>query len=131
MWMLSQDSFSWLAAAPHRQSCRAHGQQVHTRALRFAGLVLPQSSWRTAMNRRIVFAGTTLLISLALTTGAFAQTSPSPQASPSAESAREPLFDGLGNLHHPVTTNSPLAQRFFDQGLTFVYAFNHDEAAGS
>ena len=83
------------------------------------------------MNRGSVFAGTSLLISLALTLGAFAQTSPSPQASPSAESAREPLFDGLGNLHHPVTTNSPLAQRFFDQGLTFVYAFNHDEAAGS
>src|SRR4029077_3606674 len=75
------------------------------------------------MNRRIIFAGTTLLISLALTTGAFAQTSPSPQASPSADSAREPLFDRLGNLHHPATTNSPLAQRFFDQGLTFVYAF--------
>ena len=83
------------------------------------------------MNRCIVFVGTGLLLSLALKAGAFAQTSPSPQASPSAESAREPLFDGLGNLHHPVTTNSPLAQRFFDQGLTFVYAFNHDEAAGS
>ena len=51
----------------------------------------------------------------------------------SIDSAREPIFDGLGNLHHPVTTknNSTLAQRFFDQGLTFVYAFNHDEAAGS
>lgn len=83
------------------------------------------------MNRRIVFAGTSLLISLAFTTVVFAQNSPSPQASPSVESAREPLFDGLGNLHHPVTTSSPLAQRFFDQGLTFVYAFNHDEAAGS
>ncbi len=83
------------------------------------------------MNRRTVFAGTSLLISLALTTGTFAQSSPTPQASPAAASAREPIFDGLGNLHHPVTTNSPLAQRFFDQGLTFVYAFNHDEAAGS
>ena len=41
------------------------------------------------------------------------------------------MFDGLGHLHHGVTTKNPLAQKFFDQGLTFVYAFNHDEAAGS
>jgi tetratricopeptide (TPR) repeat protein len=50
---------------------------------------------------------------------------------PSASLAHEPIFDGLGHVHHPVTTESTLAQRYFDQGLTFVYAFNHDEAAGS
>jgi tetratricopeptide (TPR) repeat protein len=44
---------------------------------------------------------------------------------------REPLFDGIGNLHHPVSTSSFLAQRYFDQGLCFIYAFNHDEAAAS
>lgn len=38
------------------------------------------------------------------------------------------LMEGLGNLHHPVTTKSPEAQRFFDQGLTLIYAFNHDFA---
>lgn len=31
-------------------------------------------------------------------------------------------------LHHPVTTKSRLAQLYFDQGLTFIYAFNHDAA---
>lgn len=31
-------------------------------------------------------------------------------------------------LHHPVTTNHILAQFYFDQGLTFIYAFNHDAA---
>ncbi len=31
-------------------------------------------------------------------------------------------------IHHPVTTNQILAQLYFDQGLTFVYAFNHDAA---
>ncbi|MGB0037210.1 MAG: hypothetical protein WBP79_17220, partial [Candidatus Acidiferrales bacterium] len=41
------------------------------------------------------------------------------------------LFEGLGSLHHPITTASPEAQRFFDQGLTLVYAFNHDEAVRS
>lgn len=31
-------------------------------------------------------------------------------------------------LHHPVATQDPLAQIYFDQGLTFIYAFNHDAA---
>src|SRR5437879_13652432 len=42
-----------------------------------------------------------------------------------------PLVTGLGDLHHPVSTHSPQAQQFFDQGLRFIYAFNHDEAARS
>jgi tetratricopeptide (TPR) repeat protein len=42
-----------------------------------------------------------------------------------------PLLIGLGHLHHAITTSNPLAQRYFDQGLTLVYAFNHDEAARS
>jgi len=41
------------------------------------------------------------------------------------------LISGLGSLHHPVTTNNPEAQRFFDQGFALVYAFNHDEAVRS
>ncbi|HET6960761.1 MAG TPA: hypothetical protein VFI56_29440, partial [Vicinamibacterales bacterium] len=38
---------------------------------------------------------------------------------------------GLGRLHHPIATTSPDAQRFFDQGLTLIYAFNHEEAVRS
>jgi tetratricopeptide (TPR) repeat protein len=41
------------------------------------------------------------------------------------------LMLGMGNLHHPVSTKSPQAQQFFDQGLRLIYAFNHDEAARS
>ena len=41
------------------------------------------------------------------------------------------LVTGLGDLHHPVSTRNPEAQKFFDQGLRFIYAFNHDEAARS
>jgi len=41
------------------------------------------------------------------------------------------LVTGLGDLHHPVTTKNAKAQQFFDQGLRFIYAFNHDEAARS
>src|SRR5947209_4587559 len=41
------------------------------------------------------------------------------------------LMAGLGNHHHPVATDNAEAQKFFDQGLTLLYAFNHDEAARS
>ena len=49
----------------------------------------------------------------------------------SQDTGPAPLLNGLGKLHHPVTTSNSLAQRYFDQGLTLVYAFNHDEAARS
>src|SRR5207249_3813218 len=45
-----------------------------------------------------------------------------------AARADVPLYSGLGTLHHAVTTRSPAAQRYFDQGLKLCYAFNHDEA---
>lgn len=37
-----------------------------------------------------------------------------------------PLLEGLGNHSHPITTRSPLAQRYFNQGLVLAYGFNHD-----
>lgn len=39
-----------------------------------------------------------------------------------------PLYEGLGDFSRKVTTTSPQAQRYFNQGLAFFYAFNHDEA---
>ncbi|MFT3766603.1 MAG: hypothetical protein QM820_13980 [Minicystis sp.] len=50
---------------------------------------------------------------------------------PAATTQAAPLFDDLGDHNHPVTTSSPLAQRYFDQGLRLVYGFNHDEARRS
>lgn len=47
------------------------------------------------------------------------------------ESAAVPLYDGLGGFTRKVTTSSAEAQRYFDQGLAFLYAFNHDEAIRS
>jgi tetratricopeptide (TPR) repeat protein len=41
------------------------------------------------------------------------------------------LMAGLGNQHHPVSTHNPEAQRFFDQGLALIFAFNHYEAEKS
>ena len=56
-------------------------------------------------------------------TPAKADTSPSTDKPPG-------LMTGLGTHHHPITASAE-AQRFFDQGFTLVYAFNHEEAVRS
>jgi hypothetical protein len=39
-----------------------------------------------------------------------------------------PLYADLGDHHYAITTDEPLAQQYFDQGLRLYYAFNHAEA---
>lgn len=34
-----------------------------------------------------------------------------------------------GRQHHPIRTSSKEAQEYFDQGITLLYGFNHEEAA--
>jgi len=41
------------------------------------------------------------------------------------------LFAGLGTFHREVSTGSKEAQAYFDQGMRFLWAFNHDEATRS
>src|SRR5215471_19296804 len=41
------------------------------------------------------------------------------------------LYKGLGTWTHPITTRSPEAQRYFDQGLSLLYGFNRYEALRS
>jgi tetratricopeptide (TPR) repeat protein len=41
------------------------------------------------------------------------------------------LFEGLGDFHRAATTQSPEAQKYFDQGMRYLWAFNHDEATRS
>jgi len=48
-----------------------------------------------------------------------------------AQSKPATLIPGMGQHHHSISTKSPEAQRFFDQGLTLVFGFNHEEAARS
>jgi hypothetical protein len=50
-----------------------------------------------------------------------------------AVSSQNPAFllPGMGSHHHPIATQNPEAQKFFDQGLILAFAFNHDEAARS
>ena len=41
------------------------------------------------------------------------------------------LFDGLGSFHRQISSTSPQAQQYFDQGMRLMWAFNHDEASRS
>ena len=54
---------------------------------------------------------------------------PVQQARTPQEASPPPLYKDLGKLHYSVTTRSPRAQAFFDQGLRLLFAFNHAEAA--
>ena len=72
-----------------------------------------------------------VLCGVLLCLGAAAQDHASHTQSHHAQAHPVTLVTGLGDLHHPVSTKNPQAQQFFDQGLRFIYAFNHDEAARS
>lgn len=52
-------------------------------------------------------------------------------SSASLRGAPAPLFENIGNHHHPVTTKSELAQRYFNQAIALLYNFNHTEAIRS
>ena len=76
-----------------------------------------------------------LLCVLAAAMAAQTDSSPKHAGHNMGAAAAEPkpatLVTGLGDLHHPVSTKNVQAQQFFDQGLRFIYAFNHDEAERS
>jgi tetratricopeptide (TPR) repeat protein len=61
-----------------------------------------------------------------------AQTSGPAAASAAPEApaapAPPPLLESLGSYHRAVTTTSPQAQRYFDQGLRLLFAFALEEA---
>jgi len=42
-----------------------------------------------------------------------------------------PLHEALGRHHFRISTDIPMAQRYFDQGMILMYGFNHAEAARS
>ena len=61
------------------------------------------------------------------TTGSGPQPPPAASTQP-ARTSTPIALEGLGSHRRRVTQASPEAQRWFDQGLKLVYAFNHDEA---
>jgi tetratricopeptide (TPR) repeat protein len=52
-----------------------------------------------------------------------------PVSAPSA--AAMPLIDGLAKVHLPISSGSPEAQRYFDQGLALLYGFEYEKAERS
>jgi hypothetical protein len=70
-----------------------------------------------------------LLIGCAAEEGAGVAT-PATRRPPQALRTDRPV-ESLSNLHHAVTTRSAEAQGHFNDGLTLIYAFNHDEAVRS
>src|SRR5215475_8521156 len=78
------------------------------------------------MNRLGIMGRTLLVLSVSVMAPAQQHASHAQAATATAT-----IMAGLGDLHHPVTTSNAEAQKFFDQGLRLIYAFNHDEAAKS
>ncbi len=70
---------------------------------------------RAVRSLRFEHIGLWVLAILAAAAGGFAEAAP-------------PLFENLGSLHHPISTTSDSAQKYFDQGLRLVFGFNHEEA---
>ncbi len=46
-----------------------------------------------------------------------------------AERLPDLSLTAVGRQHHAIKTNSAEAQAYFDQGITLLYGFNHEEAA--
>jgi len=68
---------------------------------------------------------------LALSLTACSKTDSTAERDALAARAGAPLFEGMGSHEHPVTTASPEAQLYFNQGLVIDFAFNHAESARS
>jgi tetratricopeptide (TPR) repeat protein len=76
-----------------------------------------------------VVIGLAILSTVCLSAWTASADAPAPR--PAGNTGSVPLFSNLGTLHHPITTSSPRAQQYFDQGLRLVFAFNHEEAINS
>jgi tetratricopeptide (TPR) repeat protein len=80
-----------------------------------------QQGWRARRATSLALIG--IAAGLAACAGAADRKAAIPAGEPSV-----PLYSDLGSHSHPITTRSPLAQQYFDQGLRLVFGFNHDEA---
>jgi tetratricopeptide (TPR) repeat protein len=72
-----------------------------------------------------------IMLALGISTLTLCESALSQEHPAHAKAKSATLVTGYGNWRHPVSTKNAQAQAFFDQGLRFIYAFNHDEATHS
>ena len=85
------------------------------------------------MNSRLVGLGSLVIAALV---AACSQQAPPAQtaahgdhpAAPAAPPPRTTLLGNLGSHHRAIKTSNTEAQQFFDEGLTLLYGFNHEES---
>jgi tetratricopeptide (TPR) repeat protein len=70
-----------------------------------------------------------LLVRLVLAQAETRPFTPGRQLPRPAGAGAPPLYKDLGTLHVPISTVSPRAQAYFDQGVRLAFGFNHAEAA--
>jgi tetratricopeptide (TPR) repeat protein len=85
-------------------------------------LATPSLSFATCFLAAVVFANPDVVLSQAVADA---------ESSSGEKTATVPLFEGMGPHTRKVSTPSAEAQRYFDQGLNWTFAFNHDEAIRS
>ena len=76
----------------------------------------------------IGFAAAILLISAAASLGTASTVASAP---PRNLADTVPLYTNIGSHHKSISTKVSATQQYFDQGLRFVYGFNHAEAIRS
>ena len=78
-----------------------------------------------------------MVMVLSMLTGCSSQPAPAPTPvnqsahaghAPAPAAARSALFGNLGSYHRTIKTTNDDAQKFFDEGLTLLYGFNHEES---
>jgi tetratricopeptide (TPR) repeat protein len=74
------------------------------------------------VKRVLLFAAAVFACAAAIAQAPHAGHPPAPAEKPPE------LFSGLGAHRHPIQTSSPEAQKYFDQGVTLLFGFNHEEA---
>src|SRR5262245_21518464 len=85
------------------------------------------------MTRSVVLIVGPALLAAAAAAGCAAESAPAAAShrAPAPTASRPAPMENLGGFHRAVTTSSPEAQRWFDQGLVLTYGYNHAEAIRS
>src|SRR5262249_49339766 len=93
-------------------------------AARLTNLETTMNGGRTMRSRNILML---IALSAAVAVG-LSSVLGEPTRPEGASKSKVIQYTGLGEHTRPVATSSREAQKYFDQGLAFMYAYNHDEA---